>query len=210
MNKKVLIILLLLFPIIISASCDENKHDVYRKISSSITYDNTYDKQASRFTVTIYNITNDMYIVVNNKKYTSNGNDEVVINDIRPGTNLGIYVYANDGCDAFKYISVREGYFNKFYNTSECAGYEKSIAVCSSEFTEFEITKAYLDGVKENYRKSFDGGDGSKKEEEPMSIPELFKELIKKWWVKVLLVVLTTSISISIFKVKFRKMKHGI
>ena len=210
MNKKVLLIILLFIPFIINAKvCDEAKHKEYEGLASSITYDHKYSKSSGKFDITVYNIFEGMYIKYNGKTIESDG-QKVVINDVKQGSDVMIYVYADDGCSEIKIITFIEPYYNEYYGTEICKGYEDKLMICSSQFTEAPVTKEVIEIAKENYGKAIQAPEKEKTEEESHGIITIIKEYIQKWGIKVLLVVLTIFISSSLFSAKFRKIKHGI
>ena len=60
MIKKVLLVLLL-FPVIINAACNYDKHKQYEELASHITYETNYSKSSDRYSVIIYSIFSNMF-----------------------------------------------------------------------------------------------------------------------------------------------------
>lgn len=210
MNKRVLLIILLLFPLIISAKeCDKDKHAEYVKLAPNITYENVYSKSAKGYSITIYNIFDNMYVKYGNKELKPNEENEVVISDIKEGDIVSLAVYADDGCDEIKTITKIEDYFNPYYGSDLCLGYEGKIPDCTYQFTSSKVTRSGLDEAKRNY-------DGIEQEMEEEDEPEeqtmlsKIKEFAKKWAIKIGLVVVTIFIASTLFNNKYRKIKHGI
>lgn len=210
MNKKVLILLLMFIPFLVNAKeCDQTKHNEYLGLSSSITYDYKYSKSTSRFTIDVYNIFEGMYIKSGNKVYTTDGKKST-ISDIREGSSVMLYVYADDGCDEIKIITFEAPYYNQYYGTTDCQGYEDKLVICASQFTEAPVTKELLKVAKENYNKPIQDEGHEKEEVKEDGIISIIKEYIQKWGIKVLLVVVTLFVAITLFGTKYRKIKHGI
>ncbi len=210
MKKRLLLVMIFIFPLVINASCDTKVHEEYLKLASSITYDNNYNKANKNFTFTIYNITDGMYVKYGSNTLRPDSQNKVEIKSIQEGSNVKISIYANDGCDQIKYIGYIEPYYNTYYRTDECVGYE-DMDECAKEFTSTRVTKDIMAKAKEYYNKRYKQGDDNGEEEDASrSIFDIIKELVKIWWVKILLSVATTIISISLYRIRFRKIKHGI
>ncbi len=211
MNKKILLVLLvvLFVPTLVSAACDYDKHKQYTDLVPNITYDNNYSKSSNTFNIVIYSMFSDMFVTYNGKKITPNENNEVAINNIKPGSNVLIRIYASDGCDEIKVINLNEDYFNSYYGTEVCEGYETTVKACSSQFTTSPVTRELIEEAKNNLKPI---PQTTKKPEAPEndSIFAKIKTFIETWGIKIVLVVVTTFIVSSIYNDKFRKIKHGI
>ena len=222
MRKKLLLILLLFIPFIINAKCNQNKHSEYVKLSSNITYDNDYSKSADRFTIIVYNIFDGMYIKYgivsldsdnedkDYKKLNPDKENKVTISDIKPGTSVKIKIYADDGCEQIKTIFVDELYYNEYYGSSECAGYEKVLPVCSYQFYNVKVTKSLIETSKKYRSMEIQGETEVETDDTDDSLFSRIKDFAEKWGIKILLVVVTIFITSSIFSAKFRNIKHGI
>ena len=148
--KKFLLIILLFIPFLINAKeCDDAEFKKSVEIAQDITYTNDYNKGRKNYNITIYGIPKNFYVMYNEKKYVPSKNS-VVISNIPEGTNLEISI-EKDGCGAVRYINIKEKYFNSFYGSSKCIGYEDKLVPCSDEFTYMKITEDYLEGVIYNY-----------------------------------------------------------
>lgn len=209
MNKKILL-LLLFIPFIVSAKCDSDKHEEYLKLSSNITYDNNYSKSEGNFNIIIYNIFDGMYVEDKSGKYTPDEENKVTVTGVKPGSTASLSIYADDGCEEIKVITIIEPYFNAYYNTSVCYGYEDKIPVCASQFTSSKVTRELVDLAKENYDNSIPQVDNKQEEKKDNGILARLKNFIDKWGIKILLVAVTIFISVSLYSTKVRKIKHGI
>lgn len=210
MNKRLLLVLLILFPIFINAKeCDSKAHADYVKLAESITYDNNYSKSAGTFSIVIYNIFDGMYVKNGKTEYKPNKDNTVTIPDIKEGSTVTLYVYVDDGCGAIKNITVIEKFFNKYYGASVCNGYDEKVNVCSSQFTSSKVTyELVLEAIK-NYNGETQSVPEHKVEEEK-TIVQVIVEFFKEWGIKILLVIFTLFITSTLYNIKFRKMKHGI
>lgn len=211
MNKKVFLIILLFIPFMISAKeCDYDRHEEYEKLAGNITYENDYVKSENRFSIVIYNMFEDMYANYNGKKYKPNAENTVTVPNITPGSNVMIYIYADDGCAEIKVINEMEPYFNPYYGTSVCSGYEDKIAVCQFQFTSSKVTESLIEEAKKNYDHIIVQNPEKEEDEKKDGFVYRILEFIRNWGIKILLVALTTFGAITLYSSKLRKIKHGI
>lgn len=205
---KKLLILVLLFPMIVNAACNYDKHKQYEDLAPNITYDNNYSKSANKYNIVIYSIFSNLYVTYGGVKYTPDSENKVTISNINPGVDAKISIFANDGCAEIKIIYVSLPYYNQYYGSEACRGYEK-IPQCSSQFTSSLITKELLEKAKYNY----DNAIPQPEDPEPEVEPGLFDKIldfVKTWGIKILLAVVTIFVTSTLFSIKFRKIKHGI
>ena len=207
MIKKILV-LVLLFPLIVNAACNYDKHAQYENLASNITYETNYSKGSNSYSVVVYSIFSNMYVSYNNKKYSPDSENKVTISGISPGTTAAIDVYANDGCPEIKMIYITADYYNRYYGSEECRGYEM-LPQCSSQFTSSLITKEIVEQAKYNYDHPQEQYTPKEAPKEP-SLYEKIKAFIESWGIKIILVVVTTFVASTLYNAKFRKIKHGI
>ena len=210
MNKKVILILLLMIPFVVNAECDKAKHQDYVKLASNITYDNSYSKSAGTFSITVFNVLNGMYIKYDGKEYKPNSSNEVIIKNIAGGTYVSLEVYANDGCGILKRINKSEPYFNKYYGSDDCVGYEDKLTMCAHQFTSSEVTKKLLDRAIYNYNNKIKNEPKEKETEADNTFYTKVMDFLMNWGIKIVLLVVTTVLTWAICSDKFRKIKHGI
>ena len=208
--KKIIILILLMIPFTINAAeCDKAKHQEYLSLSEDITYDNQYTKSSGTFTITIYNVFGGMHAEYNKKKYEVTKDSTIVISNIDCGEKVTIDIYGDDNCGATKRILVKEPYFNKYYGSSLCKGYEEKLLMCKSQFTNVEVTKSVLEKAIYNYNHSI----SQKTTKDPVpeeTITSKILTFLTTWGIKIVLAILSTIISITLFSDKYRKVKHGI
>lgn len=220
--KKILFVLVLLviFPFITNAACDENKYKEYMSIADKITYDNSYNRSKGNFTITVYNVIRGMYVTCKrgmcdpklDRTYNPNNNNEVIINNIKQGAEISLKIFADNGCYQIKEINLIEPYYNLNYGSNICDGYEDKVIVCSSQFTSTPMSDEEVKQIIANYNNVIKQGGEKEKEKDNTSSStiEWIKEAAKNWGLKIVLVILTCAIFIPFFSERYRKAKHGI
>ncbi len=211
--KRVLAILALLFPMFIkAATCDYSKLNEYNKLSSNVDYEVTRDNNSNRYKITIMNLYNNMYVKYKGVAYTSNSNNEAVINGIDEGENLSIMLYAPlSDCDPYlKTINVSTQYYNRMYNDSRCIKYRTILNICKYEYLSYKATDSLLSSAIKNYENSYKEPEEVIEEIKEKTFLESLEDFMISWGVQIILVLLSSIVTISIFKVKYRKVKHGI
>ena len=208
--KKVLLIILLFIPFFVSArECDSSLHKEYATFASKISYDNDFTLARGSFNVTFYNVVDGLYFVYNGKNYYPIDN-EIQITSVEQGTKMSVYVRGNDGCDdAVRIISINEPYYNGYYGSSLCEGYEDKLSYCSSQFITLPVTRELFDMAKKN----IDNGIKQEVEKEVVKEKTIFDRIIEfasSWGVKIALFAITSIGTFSYYNDKFRKIKHGI
>lgn len=211
--KKVILVILLLIPFIVNAEgeCNKTKHKEYSALTEEITYDNQYVKSTDSFTITIYNLFGGMYATYEKNTYKTGKDNTIVITGIPCGANVTIDIYGDDNCSALKRIITKEPYFNRFYGSTLCEGYEESLVMCHSQFTKTEVTRSLLDKAIYNYQHNI--SQKTTKDDDTGEGESFFSKLtafLTNWGIKILLAVISTILSISLFSDKYRKVKHGI
>ena len=210
MKKILLVLFMLIFSLtIVKADCSKAKHDSYVEYANKITYDNNYSKSKGKFNVTIYNVIDEMYAKYNGKKYTPNSENIIEIEDINEGTNVTINIFGNDGCSAVRKIDIKEPYYNQFYKSGECYGYEDKLTMCSSQFTSTKVTLSLLEKSKKNYDNVIVQDKEQEKVEE-LTFYQRIKNFMLNWGIKIGLLLITSVITFAYFNEKYIKVKHGI
>jgi hypothetical protein len=210
--KKIIILLLIIFPITINAAtCDSNKHSEYQDYVNYIKMEKEYSSSLGTYTVTLYNVANGLTVVFNNDNYRPDSDSKIVISRVKQGTNTNAKIYGDDGCtNVAGTILINTPYFNKFYGSYECEDYIGKIAYCSSQFTSVKVTQDLLDTAINDYNMM----NNNKKEEVPEEsiLPwyEKILEAVKIWGIKLALVLISSFGTIMLFNQKFRKLEHGI
>ena len=211
--KKILLILLLFIPIFVNALCDNGQIVTLSKFASNITYDTSFSKSSSTYTVTFYNVVKDIYLEYDNKKYYPNSNNEVTITGLEEGITIVVGAYPNkEDCKSnLITLRVKLQYYNKFYNDYRCKDDIKegcSTAYCTSQFLDVKPTEELFKGALSNTC-----GEPAiplpEEEKEPTFLDKVI-ELLLDYGIKFMLIAISLTASILFFTNKYRKMKHGI
>ena len=211
--KKLILIILLLIPFVVNAEeeCNKEKHKEYLSLADNITYDNQYIKSENRFTITVYNLFGGMYAKYNETVYKVSSDNTITISKIPCGDKVTIDIYGNDNCSPVKRIMVKEPYYNKYYGSEKCKGYEDILLMCHSQFTNIEVSESLIDKAIYNYKHDISQKvTKDDKPEEEETILSKVTVFLTNWGLKILLAVISTILSISLFSDKYRKVKHGI
>lgn len=208
--KKVLLVLILLFPIFINASeCNYQRHQEYSKYTPNISYDNNYSMGGSTFTITVYNVIEGLKVVYDKKEYLPDDQDQVVINYIPEGKHVSLKIYGDDGCTSqLRTITVDEPYYNPFLNSEMCSGYKDILTYCTARFLSVDPTEDLIKAAIKNYNMNII--------QEPEVVVEnktfidKAKEFALNYGIKGGLVVVTIFLSFLIYSNKLRKLEHGI
>lgn len=217
MKKFIFVILMLiLIPFNINAeslaeSCDYTKEVELNKLASKISYERKFNKENNSFTVTLYNVISDLYVKYNNKLMYGDSNNEIVITGIEEGSYMEVIVYSSGtNCySSLMTIYINLPYFNSFYNTKDCSGYEDILTICSSQFLTYKVDVNILSDAIDNYNNKIYNPPASD-EVKDTSIINGVKEFVSLWGMKIFLTLATAGLSIWYFQVKLRKTKHGI
>lgn len=208
--KKILLIVLLFMPFFINAECDRELHKSYITYANDISYDTEYSLGKERFTVTLYNVIDEMKVVYNNRNYTA-VNNEVVIDNIKQGTRMDIRVFAEDGCnESVRTIVINQPYYNTFYGSSLCNDYVNKITYCTHKFTNTEVTEKLIKTAIENYEHEMVPVETPPEEEPPLTNFQKISRFATKWGVRIILVLVSAFLTNWYFNDKYIKIKHKL
>ena len=133
MNKLKFLLCLLIIPVSVKASCSSSELSRYKSLASYI--NNYYDYTDDSFSVTFYNVSNELKIVdkTNNRDFFSSSNfGDVIVNVLAPGSTVNFAVYPVTGeCNNFRVFTfyLNLPYFNKYYTDPVCVN--NSNTLCS-------------------------------------------------------------------------------
>ena len=201
------------FNMILNAECDYTEKVNLITLSSYVDYNYEYMSD-NTFKLTFYNVTPEMKLIYNNIEYAPT-NESVELNSLEEGKSMKVSIKGSDTSECamldLRVINLTIPYANPFYGSNRCIGHE-SLNVCSNKFLQYKITESEflrLIDKSENDNKKDDVID-----DEPVIVEKTFFEkaldFIKKAWIPVLLVILTSGITFGIFSTIYRKVKHGI
>ncbi len=212
MKKWLIVLLLVLCPIFLRAEeCNYNRHTEFAEYASKITYENEYSMSESKFTVKFYNVISGLYFKIGKLEYHPDENDMITISGIAEGKKLEIYIYGKDNCKAQVHnLNISLPYYNPFYGTEVCKGYEQ-LTLCSSSFTPTKATKQMIEKTKETYDNIIiqDKDPNETVEEVDPFIGKVW-DFFVKYVSKVLLVLLSSGLSILYYNNKLMRVEHGI
>lgn len=210
--KKVILFLLLFIPILIKAdTCDYAKHNEYDVLSSNIKYEMKLNKEKNTYTITLLNVYKDIYVTYNSKMYVQNSKNEIIINNVTAGESLAIKVFSpSDDCaDVLRTISIQTKYYNWLYNDERCDKYRNVLNICKYEYLSYPATEKLLTSAIKNYENAYVEPEKEAEEAEPTLLDNM-KKLFISYGIPIILLVVTSLITVAVYKVKFRKLKHGI
>lgn len=207
--KKLFILLMLLCPMFINAACDRDLQSTYISYAKDISYETEYSKSQGKFTVKIYNVIDDMTVKFNKKNYPIK-NNEVIISNISEGTGMEIYIYGKDGCtEPARTIYIDQPYYNEFFGSSLCYGYEDKITYCTHKFTDINVTETLVKTAIENYEHNM-VQVVTPPVEQPLTTLQKISLFAKTWGVRIILVLLTSFLTNWYFNDKYIKVKHKL
>ncbi len=214
--KKLLIVLSIFFFGICKYSAECSYKDL-RELNTFAAYVETsykYNEETGYFDLTITNLGDKLYV---NGKKTDLGElyfpkDGVVsINNLKLGTTYSFQLEAggstNCVAEKLRVLTVRIPYKNYYYGSDACRGHE-NLNVCNSEFLDYQISEnVFLSLISQKPDTTKD--DNPKEPEKDLTFMERVVEYVSNIYVKIIVVVITSIITISIYQVVLRKIKHG-
>lgn len=210
--KKIILIILMMFPFFVNGACDNNLREEGKELATHITNEISYNSAKNSFTLTLYNLSEGMRVVNSKKTYTPK-DGKISISDISEGSTVRLDIYYNDGCDGqIDIIKKTMPYYNRYYNSVMCNGYEDKLYACSTQFTSYFINEEILSLAIENYetqRIPVEQNPEIPVDEEP-TILQKTKEIVDKWGIRIALLIGSSLITIIIGSSLYRKEVHGV
>ncbi len=125
--KRVLLIAVFLFlfflPISVKAECNYEEQNELNTLASNINYTYKYVRDVYIFDVTLYNVTKDLYVKLNDKQYTSK-NGQISLNNVSASKNNIVKIYSSDstGCpnDELNTLNLNLPFYNLNYSKDLC------------------------------------------------------------------------------------------
>lgn len=178
--KKILVCFtILFFPLLVHAECSSERLIELNKIANNVNLNYTYEikDMDALFTITVNNLTNDIYLYEKNENITVSGNKEQIISKKIPsGTNLTFVVYSNDAnCKgealSSKYLSLP--YYNYYSEYGLCKSYPEH-KYCQRWFDPSTISRTEFDKALYAYMdKQFEKDKKTKEEKEKTKVDKL-------------------------------------
>lgn len=123
MTKKILTLILLMSPLIIKAQCQSETLSENKQLASNINSYYDYNEETKTFNATIYNISPNIYLYMDNQEYYPNPETkEIYFQNLTPGQTLDLKAYSKDECDGYRLytIYINLPYYNKYYGDPIC------------------------------------------------------------------------------------------
>ena len=214
MKKIVMLIVMIFgFDMILDAECDYTEKVNLITLSSYVDYNYEYMSD-NTFKLTFYNVTPEMKLIYNNIEYAP-ANESVELSSLEEGKSMKVSIKGSDTSECamldLRVINLTIPYVNPFYGSNRCIGHE-SLNVCSNKFLQYKITESEflrLIDKSENDNKPDDVTDDKPVVKE-LTFFEKVVNFVKKAWIPVVLVIVTSGITFGIFSTIYRKVKHGL
>lgn len=213
--KKILMLIVMIFgfDMILDAECDYTEKVNLITLSSYVDYNYEYMSD-NTFKLTFYNVTPEMKLIYNNIEYAP-ANESVELNSLEEGKSMKVSIKGSDTSECamldLRVINLTIPYVNPFYGSNRCIGHE-SLNVCSNRFLQYKITESEflrLIDKSESDNKPDDVTDDKTVVKELTFFEKVF-DFVKKAWIPVVLVIVTSGITFGIFSTIYRKVKHGL
>lgn len=197
-------------PNVNNKECDYDELSLATKLMQEVNYEVNYNKKNNTFDVTFYNVVDMIYFEYLNNLYYGDDNNEVIIKGLKEGSKAKIKISTSvSNCSSNftnKYVNVP--FVNKYFKSEICEGYEH-LKPCGAEFLEYENNLSIVKNAIENDNKGISPDDKDKLEVEKTFLMSVIS-FIKNWWLKIIIMILVTIITVMIYNSRYRKLKHGI
>ena len=213
MKKLFFLLILSVCPFfLVKAECTYSEKYELNALSSYIDYTYDYSEQSEVFILNLFNIDDRLELRYENKIYTPE-NGRVTITNIIPGTRLSIDVYSTVQNECYNeylrvvYVSIP--YFNRFYGSVLCDGHE-DLDICNSRFLDYQISNQTFILLLNNNEFTLNDENSDVDTDVNYSWFNNVVFALKNNYLKFIICILSTVISISIFSVIYRKVKHKL
>lgn len=209
--KKIFFFILAFFCLLplVNGECSYSRLKELNTLSSYI--ETTLDyKEDGTFTLTLTNVTNDMFVTYGLDDYTP-VDGIVTVNGLTEGKQIKLYVKGSSNSECYlndlRVIYKTIPYINPYYNNSRCLGHE-TLSVCTNKFLDYKISE-------NTFNKLIKGDvvinpNENNNEEKDITFWTKILAFIKKVYIPVILVTISSLSSYFIFSGKLRKIKHGL
>lgn len=220
--KKIVFTLYLLFIFIINLKaevCSSKEVQKYSLIASNITYKTEFNRETNKFNIVFYNV-KDPYLFLKisddykTYNYLTDGYDDeyIHINNLSEGESLVVTVnlYNMECNQPITSMYIHLPYYNPHYNTGKCKQYKGVLTVCSEEFLPIYVNSAMFDEMIDNYNSKYNETEEEIETIERISIIKIIKDFLLDYGIKMMLSITTIIVCTIIYRIKVRKIKHGI
>ena len=212
MKKTFFLLILLAFPIFVDAECTYKEKYELNALSSYIDYTYAYNESSQVFTVNLFNIDEKLELRYENKVYTPDGG-KVTLDNVEPGSRLSVDVYSTVQNECYNeylrvvYVSIP--YFNRFYGSVLCDGHE-DLNICNSRFLDYQISNQTFILLLNNEEFTLNKDDETVEIVDEDKWYDVVIDTMQKYYIKFIVATMSTIVSISIFSVIYRKVKHKL
>lgn len=199
--KKIILSLILLFPIIAKAQCTNKDLTRYKTLAGNMTSYYTYNSENNTFAATIENVHSDLYIRdrTYNNEYRTNqqGLNEITLYNLAPGKAVTIKAYPTSGeCAGYAvytmYINVP--YYNQYYSDPICNNNDNQLCSKWANTTAFTYEQ-----FVETVERTTDEKIEEEKEREEYEEPYRFLNFLSDYYIYILLTIIIIG-SYAIYK----------
>ena len=212
MKKVFFLLVLFIWPTFVNAECTYSEKYELNALSSYIDYTYDYNESTNLFTVDLFNIDSRLELRYDNVIYTpENGN--VTLTNIEPGSRLSVNVYSTVENECFdehlRVVYVSVPYFNRFYESVLCDGHE-DLDICNSRFLDYQISNQTFILLLNNEEFTLNKDDETVEIVDEDKWYDVVIDTMQKYYIKFIVATMSTIVSISIFSVIYRKVKHKL
>ena len=212
MKKVFFLLVLFIWPTFVNAECTYSEKYELNALSSYIDYTYDYNESTNLFTVDLFNIDSRLELRYDNVIYTpENGN--VTLANIEPGSRLSVNVYSTVENECFdehlRVVYVSVPYFNRFYESVLCDGHE-DLDICNSRFLDYQISNQTFILLINNEEFTLNKDQEIEEIVDEEKWYDVVIDTMQKYYIKFIVATISTMVSISIFSVIYRKVKHKL
>ena len=212
MKKVFFLLVLFIWPTFVNAECTYSEKYELNALSSYIDYTYDYNESTNLFTVDLFNIDSRLELRYDNVIYTpENGN--VTLTNIEPGSRLSVNVYSTVQNECYNeylrvvYVSIP--YFNRFYGSVLCDGHE-DLDICNSRFLDYQISNQTFILLLNNEEFTLNKGEETEEIVDKEKWYDVLINTMQNYYIKFIVATMSTIVTISIFSVIYRKVKHKL
>ena len=191
--------------------CDYDELSLATKLMKEVNYEINYNEKNETFIVTFYNVVDLIYLEYSDSLYFGDDNNEVVIKGLKEGSNARIKVSTSvSNCNSNstnKHVNVP--YVNPYFGSEICVGYEY-LKPCGAEFLGYENNLSIVKSAIDNDNNGIEPDIKNEGENENTTLFMDMISFIEDWWLKIIIMILVTIITVMIYNSRYRKLKHGI
>lgn len=213
--KKILFTFLLCFTgiLIMKAECSYKELKELNAFASHVETSYKYNEETGLFDLTVTNLGDKAFISESAKSYFPT-DGQLIVSRLVLGKTYKFFVQpTNQECmtEKLRTITINVPYLNSFYGSAACNEHQ-NLSVCNSRFLSYKLSeKTFLKLLQNDVEKKDEEirKDDEIKEPEP-TMTDKIKSFIIDNYIKIILPIITVILSVSVYKIILRKIKHGI